>query len=529
MKNHYVIIIVMLAITGLVNDFTFRNQTQAAQTSPRFCQSEKNLSFRHLYVRLLESVENHKVDLSRGSPDNCALQELMLRIGRLPSSTKIVDGLAPADLEELLRLYQISSNDGKDIRYALVNHVLRDAYKWDLRKNSLTSEFVSRRESQKKKGADIYTQTQFVKPGNKFLAHARRKHADSYRPVPDDIGKLIRDTSTPSAAKVKAPSPAKTVCRPPKKANDADVRRNAAFIISRGLCYKRRNIIDGSLHWHLTIIENPRYLDGTPRWVVPHDDENSAFDTGVRMVAEYGGRLVAVEAGERRYFHGQDPNRAFGSGASCRALRHPWPNYTRVMHHLLTGGPAFFALHSNANGHAGNGGSGHISVQRSSRSMKGFPSSTAKGGLRDEDSMVIIAGLRPSSDPAAKKLIARLNKYGLNVVYEYVRPSGNDCSLSNYLLLNGIVGLGGYFNIEVEHCRTRTQMMMSRKLLSMLGIRRIGRVKDNVPSCYRPHVKLNKALPSSKPSYSKLSRESPRKKTRQPKRRMNFTSGHKQD
>ena len=72
---------------------------------------------------------------------------------------------------------------------------------------------------------------------------------------------------------------------------------------------------------------------------------------------------------------------------------------------------------------------------------------------------------------AAQKLVAQLHKAQVNVIYEHVRPEGNDCSFSNYIVLNQ---LGDYYNIEAQHGHTGPQ---KRMLDILMGIERV-KVRD---------------------------------------------------
>ena len=249
-----------------------------------------------------------------------------------------------------------------------------------------------------------------------------------------------------------AQSVANEGCMPIAQVRDTDISRNADILaMSEHLCLSEIEFDENGLDWRLTVIDNTKHTNG-PTIFLLHDNENSAFDTALYSIRKYGGKIVAVEASDKRVFHGvQDPNRNFGtsksSTKSCRDMRtKPSPIFSQIMLDLRhTRANFFLTLHNNANGHSGNGGSGGISAKRNSRVMNGLLA--PNGG--DEDDAVLLAGTTPfEEDRKAKKAAAYFHKAGVNVIYEHVTPAGNDCSFSNFVVLNQ---LGRYFNIEAQH------------------------------------------------------------------------------
>ena len=61
----------------------------------------------------------------------------------------------------------------------------------------------------------------------------------------------------------------------------------------------------------MLLVTNEEHPVG-PFWFLPHDDENTAFDSAVYATKKYGGGFLAVMANNERYYKGQDPNRNFG-------------------------------------------------------------------------------------------------------------------------------------------------------------------------------------------------------------------------
>jgi len=271
-------------------------------------------------------------------------------------------------------------------------------------------------------------------------------------------------------------------CMPPASADSRDIRRNLSEMRGTPLCYRRQEVREGSFHWVFHILQHRKAPDG-PFWVLPHDNEDTAFNVAVRAVMTYGGALLAIDSGGRRRYLGQDPNRNFGSSPEewrlCHDQRRPGPGYTAAVldHYKGRRGP-YLALHNNHDGWRGNGGIGTISVHRESSSLRGFPGQGA-GLLRDEDNLVFIAGARSSSaDAAARRRISVLNAAGLNVVYKQVDGGNFDCSLSDYIVRHG---LGDYYNIEAEYGHGQAQQEMIDRLMRTLGIQPLRRAVGGSP------------------------------------------------
>jgi hypothetical protein len=263
-----------------------------------------------------------------------------------------------------------------------------------------------------------------------------------------------------------------TECMDPALASSRDVRRNLSRIKRAPICYRRQQVREGAFRWTFHILEHRNRPDG-PFWVLPHDNEDSAFDVAVQAVIDYGGGLLAVESGGRRMFLGQDPNRNFSrtraESALCRGQRLPAPGYTDAVlgHYRGRSGP-ILAVHNNHDGWNGNGGRGTISMHRRTRSLSSYYG-RGTGALRDEDNLVFMAGLRPlAAEPHTRQRVAALNAAGLNVIYKQVDNRSFDCSLSDYVARHR---LGEYYNVEAQHGASRVQKEMIERLFKAIGIR----------------------------------------------------------
>ena len=269
-------------------------------------------------------------------------------------------------------------------------------------------------------------------------------------------------------------------CMDPGEARSADVRRNLEALRRAPICYRRQEVDEGGFHWVFHVLEHTKAPDG-PFWVIPHDNENAAFDAGVHAILTYGGGLLAIDSGGQRNHFGQDPNRNFGTTRAelrtCTAQRRPAPVFNQaILAHYLDGkgkrrGRApYLALHNNGNGHNGNGGYGNIAMSLDGKGLTHWPGGAAGSrALRDEDNLVFVAGTRPpSADPAMRRRIGALNRAGLNVIHKEVTAGNFDCSLSDYIARHG---LGEYYNLEAEHGARDTQIEMIDRLMAELGIR----------------------------------------------------------
>jgi len=252
-----------------------------------------------------------------------------------------------------------------------------------------------------------------------------------------------------------------------------DTKRN--FETLKSLCVHQVSFKEKKYHWQMLLVTNPDAPKG-PFWFLPHDDENTAFDTAVYATKKYGGGFLAVLSGDKRYFHGQDPNRNFGTSnktaKTCKKQKYPAPKYSNIIFAIINNfrakGMPYLALHNNKDGWYKNGGTGGVSVLNSSSTVQSYQASkyinTKTTGLEDEDSLVYIAGLEKRPNPNKLKQILNL---GINVKYEVIDASSNDCSLSNYVVLN--IGVNDYFNLEVEHGDLATHKAMVDKIISIVN------------------------------------------------------------
>lgn len=279
----------------------------------------------------------------------------------------------------------------------------------------------------------------------------RRPPAGTAAPLP------VMDRPPPSNAEA---------CRTPAEivaaTGDRDVRRLADRLADPDLCLGLVSVEGTVARWSLLVIAH-RSRTG-PRWVLPHDNENAAFDAGIAAVRRYGGVLVAVESGETRMWRGVDPNRIFGSGGCTRGRADP--AYTAAVLAGLDRRFPIVGLHSNERS------GGTISMARPYPGATAFPAAAGaplRSGAprRDDDTLVILAGRAPPTEAAARGAISWFTERGVNVLYETVRPGRSDCSLSNHAIL---AGLPRTLTVEVGHGDTASARALVDLVMQSVGI-----------------------------------------------------------
>lgn len=246
--------------------------------------------------------------------------------------------------------------------------------------------------------------------------------------------------------------------------NNKDVLRNTHSL--KKLCLYQVAFDEGKYHWRMLLVTHPKQSKGA-FWYLPHDDEDTAFDAAIYATQKYGGGFLAVMSGDQRSMQGQDPNRNFGetqnTAATCKNQHFPAVKYSKNVFKIIDtfrhSRYPYLALHNNKNSWYGNGGSGGVSILKSSKTVHSYPAAK-QSRLQDEDNLLYMAG--KSKTPNAKKLQHFLG-LGLNVKYEIIDTKHNDCSLSNYVVLKK--NTTDYINIEAEHGDIKTQKMMIDKIL----------------------------------------------------------------
>lgn len=233
---------------------------------------------------------------------------------------------------------------------------------------------------------------------------------------------------------------------------DDDIQRQSNdSVYFSGIQIEERYLPENGFRWHLLRFTNTAKPEG-PLWMVPHDDENAAFDAMIMAVREYGGVGIAVNSGpgsvRRQVGYGScgvkpemtsscDPNRNFGART---------PLFTAAFLADRQAGQPIIALHTNAPGFSGDGhgGRGEITVLDVNAAKRGQISPRAgalfavnpSAEMANYDTLGLAAYLARNGKPDAAALKCGQAIANAGVHYWHEPVSVSDGSMSNYLILN---------------------------------------------------------------------------------------------
>ncbi len=252
-----------------------------------------------------------------------------------------------------------------------------------------------------------------------------------------------------------------------KRISDADVlsptRKNAKFIKRKHIRTSQVMINVGNERFVINVFKK----DGPnkQKYIVIHDSEDAAFDTGLRAI-KHGGTLIALENKENRLLYSfgkkkgpthQDPNRMFNTDNRY------WPVAKKLLElYGISSKGLIIVLHNNKP-------DGDFRLD----SIATWNNITiASHADKDVRSLVWIPGTTAEPNVKTGKEIAYFQKKKLNVVYEYVpqNPRG-DGSLSVYAAKHGIP----YRNIEVKagiRGDRKSELKSRRKQIRYLNVLR---------------------------------------------------------
>lgn len=226
---------------------------------------------------------------------------------------------------------------------------------------------------------------------------------------------------------------------------DDDIIRHAAEPdFFGGVTLSETRFSEAGFDWQLLRFANAAKPVG-PLWVVPHDDENAAFDSAISALKTHGGVAVVVNSGpgSSRTQSGQgicggrasilsrcDPNRNFSSAT---------PLFTNAHLDQLSVGQPVIALHTNSPGFGP--GKGEITILDSAAASKGkirprkngYFGGAGPAMLQDHDSYAILPFVAPKIQEYDVRCRKLLIQAGVHVWHEAVGKS--DGSLSNYAIL----------------------------------------------------------------------------------------------
>ena len=226
-------------------------------------------------------------------------------------------------------------------------------------------------------------------------------------------------------------------------ADDDIARHRADPDYLAGLAITERHFAERGFNWHLLRFTNSARPDG-PLWVVPHDDENAAFEGAIAALKTYGGSLLAVNSGpgslRRQLGYGVcgvkpakisscDPNRNFNAKT---------PAFTNAFLDERKGRQPIIALHTNDAGAAGDFSLLDVAAYARGRTILRSGAYRAKNPAQQMDNydtlgLIAYPAREGGPGPAAIACRNALNAAGIHFWHERVDKS--DGSLSNYLAL----------------------------------------------------------------------------------------------
>ena len=233
---------------------------------------------------------------------------------------------------------------------------------------------------------------------------------------------------------------------------DDDIRRHAGDAdFFAGLKIEQSYFVENGFRWHLLRFTHPAKPDG-PLWMVPHDNENAAFEGAIAALKERGGVAVVVNSGpgSAREQVGDgicgvraakvatcDPNRNFSVAT---------PLFTAAFLDQRPIGQPIVALHTNSHGFSGDGhgGRGQITILDAAAYRRGVIAPRSGGYLAidptpdmanyDTLGLTAYLGRDKTPDEGAVDCRDTITKAGIHFWHERVNKS--DGSMSNYLALN---------------------------------------------------------------------------------------------
>lgn len=234
---------------------------------------------------------------------------------------------------------------------------------------------------------------------------------------------------------------------------------------------------EAGFDWHLLRFVNAAKPVG-PLWVVPHDDENAAFESAIAALKTHGGVAVVVNsgAGSSRLQSGHgtcggrktvvsrcDPNRNFSAAT---------PLFTNAHLDQRAPGQPVIALHTNTPGFGP--GKGTITILDAAAAntgkirprKNGYFGSAGPALLKDHDTYAIIPFVAPKTQEYDMQCRSALVQAGVHVWHEAVGKS--DGSLSNYVVLKKVdmayVNMESRREVDLAIASQRHQLMVDAYL-----------------------------------------------------------------
>jgi hypothetical protein len=233
---------------------------------------------------------------------------------------------------------------------------------------------------------------------------------------------------------------------------DDDIARNASKPqFFDGVEVAEYRFSENGFDWHLIRFASQTKPAG-PLWMVPHDDENAAFDAMIAAIRDHGGVGVVVNSGPgslRRQAGDGTCGVLAGKTKSCDPNRNfdaKTPLFTNAFLSLHLGGQPIIALHTNAHGFSGDGqgGRGGITILDGRAFQQGELKPRADGhfalrppaNMANYDTLGLAAYLASEAKPGAAAVACRQAMTEGGVHFWHERVERSDGSMSNYLALN---------------------------------------------------------------------------------------------
>ncbi len=265
---------------------------------------------------------------------------------------------------------------------------------------------------------------------------------------------------------------------------DDDIQRHAGDAdYFKNIQIDERIVSENGFVWHLLRFKSTAEPVG-PLWMVPHDDENAAFEGAIAALKQHGGVAVVVNSGpgSARRQAGEgicgvltdvvtscDPNRNFADSS---------PKFTDAFLSQRPAGRPVIALHTNSPGFSGDGrgGNGEITMLDVAAFKQGKIQPRSGGyfavnptaDMANYDTLALTAYLAKDETPAVHAIACRnaMTKAGVHFWHERVGQS--DGSMSNYLAIkqHGIAYLNAESRLEddLEVASKRHQVMVAAYL-----------------------------------------------------------------
>ena len=258
-----------------------------------------------------------------------------------------------------------------------------------------------------------------------------------------------------------------------KLQDDELIRHAAEPDFLSGVTVSEMRFSEAGFNWHLLRFVNATKPVG-PLWVVPHDDENAAFDSAIASLKTHGGVAIVVNSGpgSSRTQSGKgtcggrtpilfrcDPNRNFSKAT---------PLFTRAHLDQLSVGQPVIALHTNSPGFGP--GKGEITILDAAAAStgktrprrNGFLGNSGPAVLKDYDSYAILPFFAPTIPKDDVRCRKTLVQSGVHVWHEPVSKS--DGSLSNYTVLENT----GHSYVNMESRRETDLALASKRHVVMV-------------------------------------------------------------